>query len=40
MMDWSALNELIERCFGIKIDCTQSKKWIAGTNDGLWFHQG
>ena len=28
-LDWSALNELIERCFGIKIDCTQSKKWIA-----------
>jgi len=28
-LDWSALNELIERCFGIKIDCTQPKKWTA-----------
>lgn len=28
-LDWLALNQLIERCFGIKIHCNQSKKWIA-----------
>ncbi|MCK5355893.1 MAG: ISAs1 family transposase [Methyloprofundus sp.] len=28
-LDWLALNELIERCFGIQIHYSQSKKWIA-----------
>jgi len=28
-LDWPVLNELIERCFSIKIHCNQSKKWIA-----------
>jgi hypothetical protein len=28
-MDWSALNELIERSFGVRIQYHQSKKWIA-----------
>lgn len=28
-LDWLALNELIERCFGVRIQYNQSKKWIA-----------
>jgi predicted transposase YbfD/YdcC len=28
-LDWLALNELIERCFGVRIHYNESKKWIA-----------
>jgi len=28
-LDWLALNELIERCFGVRIHYDESKKWIA-----------
>jgi predicted transposase YbfD/YdcC len=28
-LDWLALNELIEHCFGVRIHYNQSKKWIA-----------
>ena len=28
-VDWLALNELIERCFGVRIHYNESKKWIA-----------
>lgn len=28
-LDWLALNELIERCFGVQIHYHQTKKWIA-----------
>jgi hypothetical protein len=27
-LDWLALNELIERCFGVRIHYNQTKKWI------------
>ena len=28
-LDWLVLNELIERCFGVRIHYNESKKWIA-----------
>jgi hypothetical protein len=28
-LDWSALNKLIERSFGVRIQYHQSRKWIA-----------
>ncbi len=28
-LDWPALNELIERCFGVRLHYSQAQKWIA-----------
>jgi hypothetical protein len=28
-LNWSALNELIDRCFGVRIQCHETTKWVA-----------
>jgi len=28
-LNWSVLNELIDRCFGVRIQCHETSKWVA-----------
>ena len=28
-LDWPALNELVERCFGVRMECDEEQQWVA-----------